>query len=304
MRANRLGKYLYRRKNMDWQQIWDTVQNWLTNTGIKVLIALAILIVSFWIINFATKKIAKRLDKKVEGNKRIDKTIYRTISYVVKVGLKVIVVVCLIGYLGIDTSGITALIASLGVGVGLAVNGTLSNFAGGLMILITRPFKDDDYIDACGYSGTVEDIHICHTKLRTPDNKVVYLPNGKLSTAEIVNYSEKDLRRVDLTFSVSYADDFEKAKSVIKCVCDQDELILKDPAVQIRVAAQSASSIDIVTKAWCKNEDYWTVNYNLVENVKTAFDENGISIPFNQLDVHVKNDAPEKEIKREAAVQE
>ena len=285
-----MGKYLYRRKNMDWQQIWDTVQNWLANTGIKVLIALAILIVSFWIINFVTKKIAKRFDKKVEGNKRIDKTIYRTISYVVKVGLKVIVVVCLIGYLGIDTSGITALIASLGVGVGLAVNGTLSNFAGGLMILITRPFKDDDYIDACGYSGTVEDIHICHTKLRTPDNKVVYLPNGKLSTAEIVNYSEKDLRRVDLTFSVSYADDFEKAKSVIKCVCDRDELILKDPAVQIRVASQSASSIDIVTKAWCKNEDYWTVNYNLVENVKTAFDENGISIPFNQLDVHVKTD--------------
>lgn len=275
---------------MDWQQIWDTVQNWLANTGIKVLIALAILIVSFWIINFVTKKIAKRFDKKVEGNKRIDKTIYRTISYVVKVGLKVIVVVCLIGYLGIDTSGITALIASLGVGVGLAVNGTLSNFAGGLMILITRPFKDDDYIDACGYSGTVEDIHICHTKLRTPDNKVVYLPNGKLSTAEIVNYSEKDLRRVDLTFSVSYADDFEKAKSVIKCVCDRDELILKDPAVQIRVASQSASSIDIVTKAWCKNEDYWSVNYNLVENVKTAFDENGISIPFNQLDVHVKTD--------------
>lgn len=278
---------------MDWQQIWDTVQNWLANTGIKVLIALAILIVSFWIINFVTKKIAKRFDKKVEGNKRIDKTIYRTISYVVKVGLKVIVVVCLIGYLGIDTSGITALIASLGVGVGLAVNGTLSNFAGGLMILITRPFKDDDYIDACGYSGTVEDIHICHTKLRTPDNKVVYLPNGKLSTAEIVNYSEKDLRRVDLTFSVSYADDFEKAKSVIKCVCDRDELILKDPAVQIRVASQSASSIDIVTKAWCKNEDYWTVNYNLVENVKTAFDENGISIPFNQLDVHVKTDESE-----------
>ena len=304
MSANRMGKYLYRRKNMDWQQIWDTVQNWLANTGIKVLIALAILIVSFWIINFVTKKIAKRFDKKVEGNKRIDKTIYRTISYVVKVGLKVIVVVCLIGYLGIDTSGITALIASLGVGVGLAVNGTLSNFAGGLMILITRPFKDDDYIDACGYSGTVEDIHICHTKLRTPDNKVVYLPNGKLSTAEIVNYSEKDLRRVDLTFSISYSDDFEKAKSVIKCVCDRDELILKDPAVQIRVASQSASSIDIVTKAWCKNEDYWTVNYNLVENVKTAFDENGISIPFNQLDVHVKSDAPEKEIKREAAVEE
>lgn len=275
---------------MDWQQTWQTVQEWLTNTGIKVLISIFIMIVTFSIINFLCKKIAKRADKKVAENKKIDKTIYKTLSYVVKVGLKVIVVVCLVGYMGIDTSGITALLASLGVGVGLAVNGTLSNFAGGLLILITRPFKDDDYIEACGYSGTVEDIRICHTRLRTPDNKVVYLPNGKLSSAEVVNYSEKDMRRVDLTFSISYSDDFEKAKGIIKEVCDAHELILKDPAAQIRVSAQAANGVNIVTKVWCKTGDYWTVNYDLLESVKTAFDKNGISIPFNQLDVHVKND--------------
>lgn len=246
---------------MDWQQTWQTVQEWLTNTGIKVLISIFIMIVTFSIINFLCKKIAKRADKKVAENKKIDKTIYKTLSYVVKVGLKVIVVVCLVGYMGIDTSGITALLASLGVGVGLAVNGTLSNFAGGLLILITRPFKDDDYIEACGYSGTVEDIRICHTRLRTPDNKVVYLPNGKLSSAEVVNYSEKDMRRVDLTFSISYSDDFEKAKGIIKEVCDAHELILKDPAAQIRVSAQAANSVNIVTKVWCKTGDYWTVNY-------------------------------------------
>ncbi len=275
---------------MDWQQTWQTVQEWLTNTGIKVLISIFIMIVTFSIINFLCKKIAKRADKKVAENKKIDKTIYKTLSYVVKVGLKVIVVVCLVGYMGIDTSGITALLASLGVGVGLAVNGTLSNFAGGLLILITRPFKDDDYIEACGYSGTVEDIRICHTRLRTPDNKVVYLPNGKLSSAEVVNYSEKDMRRVDLTFSISYSDDFEKAKSIIKEVCDAHELILKDPAAQIRVSAQAANGVNIVTKVWCKTGDYWTVNYDLLESVKTAFDQNGISIPINQHDVHVKND--------------
>ena len=275
---------------MDWQQIWKTVQEWLTNTGIKVLISIFIMIVTFSIINFLCKKIAKRADKKVAQNKKIDKTIYKTLSYVVKVGLKVIVVVCLVGYMGIDTSGITALLASLGVGVGLAINGTLSNFAGGLLILITRPFKDDDFIEACGYSGTVEDIRICHTRLRTPDNKVVYLPNGKLSSAEVVNYSEKDMRRVDLTFSISYSDDFEKAKGIIKEVCDAHELIFKDPAAQIRVSAQASNSVDIVTKVWCKTDDYWTVNYDLLESVKTAFDQNGISIPFNQLDVHVKND--------------
>lgn len=272
---------------MDWQQVWQTVQDWLTNTGIKILISIVIMIVSFTLINWLSKKIAKRADKKVAENKKIDKTIYKTVSYVVKVGLKVLVVIALIGYVGIDTSAITALIASLGVGVGLAINGTLSNFAGGVLILITRPFKDDDYIQACGYEGTVEDIRICHTRLRTTDNKVVYLPNGKLSTSEVVNFSEKDLRRVDLKFSISYSDDFEKAKSVIADVCAQNELILKDPEPSIRVSAQSASSIDISAKVWCKNADYWTVNFDMLENVKKAFDENGITIPFNQLDVHV-----------------
>ena len=274
---------------MDLQQVWQTVQNWLTTTGIKVVISIVIMIVSFSIINWLSKKIAKRADKKVESNKKIDKTIYRTLSYVAKVGLKVLVVIALIGYVGIDTSAITALIASLGVGVGLASNGALSSLAGGILILITRPFKDDDYIDACGYSGTVEDIRICHTKLRTTDNKVIYLPNGKLSTSEIVNYSEKDLRRVDLTFSISYSDDFEKAKKVIEEVWNQNELILKDPAPSVRVSAQSASSIDLTAKVWCKNEDYWTVNFDMLEQVKTAFDQNGIQIPFNQLDVHIKN---------------
>ena len=272
---------------MDWQQVWQTVQDWLTNTGIKILISIVIMIVSFSLINWLSKKIAKRADKKVAENKKIDKTIYKTVSYVVKVGLEVLVVIALIGYVGIDTSAITALIASLGVGVGLAINGTLSNFAGGVLILITRPFKDDDYIQACGYEGTVEDIRICHTRLRTTDNKVVYLPNGKLSTSEVVNFSEKDLRRVDLKFSISYSDDFEKAKSVIADVCAQNELILKDPEPSIRVSAQSASSIDISAKVWCKNADYWTVNFDMLENVKKAFDENGITIPFNQLDVHV-----------------
>lgn len=279
---------------MDWQQVWQTVQDWLTNTGIKLLIAIAIMIVSFALINWLSKKIAKRADKKVAENKKIDKTIYKTVSYVVKVGLKVLVVLGLISYVGIDTSAITALIASLGVGVGLAINGTLSNFAGGVLILITRPFKNDDYIQACGYEGTVEDIRICHTRLRTTDNKVVYLPNGKLSTSEVVNFSEKDLRRVDLKFSISYSDDFEKAKTIIRKVCDANELVLKDPEPSVRVSAQSSSSIDISAKVWCKNADYWTVNFDMIENVKKAFDENGITIPFNQLDVHVASDATTK----------
>ncbi len=274
---------------MDWQEIWKTVQEWLTNTGIKVLISIVILVISFWIINWLSRLIAKK-GKKLEESKKVDKTIYRTLSYVTKIGLKTLIIVALIGYLGIDTSSITALIASLGVGVGLAVNGTLSNLAGGVLLLITRPFKVDDYIAACGYEGTVEEILICNTKLRTSDNKVVYLPNGNLSTKEIVNYSEKPTRRVDITYSIAYADDFERAKSIILDIASKHELILSDPTPSARVSEHSASRLSIGAKFWCNNGDYWTVKFDMLERVKVAFDEQGITIPYEQIDVHVKND--------------
>ncbi len=274
---------------MDFQQMWETVQNWLTNTGIKVVISLIIMIVSFTIINWLAKLVARK-GKKLEENKKVDKTLYRTLSYVIKIGLKVLIVIGIVGYLGIDTSGMTALIASLGVGVGLAVNGTLSNLAGGALILITRPFKDDDYIAACGYEGTVEAILICNTKLRTPDNKVVYLPNGTLSTSEIVNYSEKDTRRVDVTYSISYGDDLERAKEIILEVMTNNEKILEDPKPSVRMSGQSSKSIDLTCKVWCKNGDYWDVKFDMMEQVKHAFDEQGITVPREQVDVHLKKD--------------
>lgn len=274
---------------MDWNQIWQTVQSWMMNTGIKIVVSIILLIVSFAIINFIAKKVEKH-GRKAEEKHKVDKTLYRTLSYVLKVGLKVIVVVCLIGYLGINTGAITALIASLGVGVGLAVNGTLSNFAGGVLLIITRPFRDDDYIAANGYEGTVEDIRICYTIIRTYDNKLVYLPNGKLSTGEIVNYTAKSTRRVDINFTISYNADFKKAEEIFLDVCAKNPHILQDPAPSSRVAEHGDSSIVLGSKAWCKAEDYWTVYFDLMEQVKTAFDENGIEIPYNQLDVHVKND--------------
>ncbi len=268
---------------MDWQAIFNTIINWATTSGIKLVIALLILFISFKIINALARSFTKRCDKK-----RIDKTISHTLIYIFKIGTKIIITVCLVGYVGIDTSGITALIASVGVCIGLAVNGALSNLAGGVMIIVTRPFKIDDYIEALGHSGTVEDIRITQTKLRTPDNKVVYMPNGSLSSSEIVNYSEKDLRRVDNTFSISYDCDFEKAKEIINGICLEHELILKDPAPFVRVSKHGSSSIDIVTRVWTKSEDYWTVHFDLLEKVKIAFDENGIEIPFDQLDVNIK----------------
>ncbi len=274
---------------MDWNQFWATIQNWLMTTGIKIVVAIILLFLSFYIINKISNSIAKK-GKKLEENKKLDKTVYRTLSYVFKIGLKILVVIALISYLGIDTSGMTALIASLGVGVGLAVNGTLSNLAGGVLLLLTRPFRVDDYISACGYEGTVEDILICHTKLRTTDNRVIYLPNGTLSTSEIVNFTEKDTRRVDLTFYISYDADYVHAENVILQVAGKNEKILKDPACSARVSKHGDSSIEISSKFWCKSEDYWNVYFDMLEQVKTAFDEEHIEVPYNQLDVHVKND--------------
>ena len=273
---------------MSWQEFWNQIVTWIRTGGLKLLFAVAVLILTFALINWFAKKIGARAEKQI-GEGKLDKTRYKSISYIVRVMAKVLVVVALIGYLGFDTSGFAAILTSLGIGIGLAVNGTLSNFAGGILLLITRPFTDDDFIEACGFSGTVEDILICNTKIRTPDNKVVYLPNGKLSTSEIVNYSKKPTRRVDLTFSVAYEDDFEKAKEIILSVCRENPKILTDPAPTARVSEHGESSINISAKAWCRNEDYWDTRFDLLEGVKSAFDKEGIHIPYPQLDVHSKD---------------
>lgn len=265
--------------------VWNTVVAWCLDSGIKILIAIIILIVSFKIIN----SIARKIEKKGEEAK-FDKTIMRTLAYILRIGLKVAIGISLVAYVGIDTSGITALVASFGVCIGLAVNGALSNVAGGVLILVTRPFKVDDFIEAQGVMGTVEDIHMVCTKLRTPDNKVIYLPNGALSSGNIVNYSEKNLRRLDFTFSIDYSEDFARVQKLILDILTSHQLTLDDPAPLVRMSSHSPSSIDITARVWVKSEDYWTVNYDILETVKSSFDQNGITIPFNQLDVHVKND--------------
>lgn len=274
---------------MDWKEklngVVDTVIGWATTAGVRLIIALVLLFISFKIIN----AIARRIEKRGSTGK-FDKTLAKTFAYIFKIGLKVAVAICLIGYVGIDTSGLTALVASLGVCIGLAVNGAVSNIAGGVLIIVTRPFKVDDYIEAQGQAGTVEDIHMTCTKIRTVDNKVVYLPNGTLSSGTIVNYSEKDTRRVDFTFSIGYANDFEKAKAIVQKAMEAHELVLKEPAPMVRVSEHGESSINLVARAWVNSADYWTVKFDLLEKVKKEFDENGIEIPFNQLDVHVKKD--------------
>lgn len=265
-------------------QFVEDLLAWLTTGGVKIAIAFLILLISFPIINRISKSIIKRFE-----NKNLDKTIGKTLAYIVKIGGKVIVLCCLLGYLGIDTAGISALIAALGVGIGLAVQGSLANFAGGVLIILTRPFKVDDFIEAQGVSGTVEDIHIIYTTLRTPDNKVVSIPNGTLANGTIINYSAKTTRRVDLVFSIAYESDYNKARNIILDLAGKHEKVLADPAPFCRLSEHADSALKISLKVWCEAADYWTIYFDLLEQVKESFDKENIVIPFNQLDVHINN---------------
>lgn len=257
----------------------------IINVGIKVAIALIILFFSFKLINILVRKLENNFKKR----SHIDKTVFSTSTYALKILLKTMVVVCLIGYLGVDTSGITALIASLGVGIGLAVNGALSNLAGGVLLLVTRPFKIDDYIESEGISGTIEDIRITFTRIRTPDNKLVYIPNGKLSAGTIINYSENPTRRLDLTFNISYESDPELAIRIISAAIDENPLSLDEPEPNIRISAYNDSSIEIIARPWVCSNDYWTLKFDLLETIGKEFSKEGIVIPYNQLDIHIKD---------------
>lgn len=264
-------------------QLWDKILLWLSTTGIKVVLGLIVLLILFKLINVLAKKIQKILEKK-----HVDKTAEMVILNVIRTGFKIVVLCAFLGYIGIETTSLAALIASLGVGLGLALQGALSNLAGSIILILMRPFKVGDYVETNGQGGTVEDIKLFYTHIVTPDNKVVMIPNGSVANGTIVNYSSKDTRRIDLTFSIAYEDDFEKAKQIILDCIKNIGLPLENPAPFVNVCNHGASSIDIVTRVWAKSSDYWTIYFKLLEDVKKEFDKNGISIPYPQMDVHLK----------------
>lgn len=256
----------------------------LQEQGIKVLIALVIMFVSFKLINRASKIIQNHVTKK----ETLDKTLTRTIARAARIIIKTLIVLSLISYLGIDTSSFTALIASFGVAFGLAMNGAVSNIAGGLLLLVTRPYKLDDFVSVAGYEGFVEDINLNYTVLRTFDNKVIHIANGKASTESITNYSKKDIRRVDQVFNVSFDSDYERARRVILDLAENHEKILKEPAPFARLTAHGDNGMVITSRVWVKIEDYWSVSYDMLEGVLRGFEENSIEIPYSQLDVHLR----------------
>jgi len=191
------------------------------------------------------------------------------------------------GMVGIEMTSFIAILGAAGLAVGLALQGTLQNFAGGVMILLFKPFKVGDVLEAQGYVGSVKEIQIFNTIMATPDNKIIIIPNGSLANSSMTNYSTMDTRRVDFSFGIGYDDDFDKAKEIIKGLIDADERILKDPAPFVRVGELADSSVNITTRVWVNAPEYWNVHFDMIENVKRSFDKEKISIPYPQMDVHL-----------------
>lgn len=250
--------------------------------GGRILAALIIFIIGKILVNWANKLFAKMLEKR-----KVEPSIQSFLKSIVNITLLVLLFLAVIGKLGIELTSFAALLASAGVAVGMALSGNLSNFAGGVIILVFRPYKVGDYIEAStGAAGTVTDIQIFHTVLTTPDNKVVFAPNGAMSGAVVTNYSRKDTRRVDFLFGVEYGTDFNQAKSIIMEVINKDSRILKDPAPFVELGALADSSVNITVRVWVNAADYWGVNFDMNKNVYATFNEKGISFPFPQLTVH------------------
>jgi small conductance mechanosensitive channel len=259
-------------------KIWEL----LTIYGLKVIAAIVVFIVGRWIAKGLTKFAENMMNKR-----QVDPTIVSFAANMTYIALLVFVVLAALGQLGIQTTSFIAVIGAAGLAIGLALQGSLANFAAGFLMIIFRPFKVGDYIEGAGVAGTVEAIQIFTTQLRTPDNKTVIIPNGALTAGNITNWSAKGTRRVDLVMGIGYGDDIDKAKQIMADVLAKDERILKDPAPKIAVVELADSSVNFVVRPWVKSEHYWDVYCDTTETIKKSFDAQGISIPFPQRDVHM-----------------
>ena len=262
----------------------EIVKTYLVPLGIKIVFAIVVLFLGRWIIKLIKNSLIKLMNRR-----HADPSLNSFLMSLVSVLLTFFLILGIIGILGINTSSLVALLASAGLAVGMALSGTLQNFAGGVMIMLFRPFKVGDFISAQGYEGFVSEIQIFSTFLKTMDNKVVILPNGTLSTGTMTVFSKLDTRRVDWVFSIAYGDDYDKAKAVLKRLCDDDKRILNSPEPFIELVKLNNSSVDLTVRAWVNTPDYWGVYFSMNERVYKTFAQEGLNIPFPQMDVHVKS---------------
>jgi small conductance mechanosensitive channel len=251
--------------------------------GLNIIFAVLIFIVGKFLVNLVTNLVKKLMIKA-----KVDNILVNFIGSIIKSVLLLFVIIASLDQLGVNTTSLIALIGAAGLAIGLALQGSLQNLASGVMLIVFRPFKDGDFVEAGGTMGVVEQIGIFTTMMRTGDNKEVIVPNGKIFGDIITNYSKRDTRRVDMVFGIGYGDDIRKAKDIIAGIIAADERILKEPAPLIAVGELADSSVNFNVRPWVKSSDYWGVYFDLNEKIKMEFDENGISIPFPQMDVYLQ----------------
>lgn len=254
----------------------------LTVYGLKVVAAIVIFIVGRWVA-LGLAKIIKR----VMIRSKVDETLVSFVRNLSYVALLAFVIIAALNQLGIQTASFIAVLGAAGLAIGLALQGSLANFAAGVLMIIFKPFKVGDYIEGAGTAGTVEKIEIFTTQLKTPDNKTVIVPNSKITGDNIINYTVKGTRRVDLVFGIGYGDDIDKARSIIKEIIGKDERVMKEPEPMIVLSELADSSVNLTVRVWTTVNDYWPFYFDTTETVKKQFDAQGVSIPFPQRDVHI-----------------
>ncbi len=274
--------FLFTNFTQELHSVWQSIVSGSITLGGRIIGAMIILVIGKLIINWINRIFRVLLEKQ-----NVEPSVQTFLKSTVNILLLVMLGIAVVSKLGIEITGFAALLASAGVAIGVALSGNLQNVAGGLIILIFRPYKVGDYIDSdSGASGTVQEIQIFHTILKTGDNKIVYAPNGSMSNSVITNYSHQETRRVDLSFSMEYGEDYERVEQVLKDIIAADTRILTSPEPFIRLGEMADSSVNITVRVWVKSEDYWDVHFDLKKNVYTTFTKLNISIPYPQMVVH------------------
>lgn len=266
----------------NWNELAELLQSTGIEFGINLVTALVIFVVGRWIISILVRGLKALMQKQ-----EVDKTLETFVTNLVRMVLLVFVIIAAIGALGVQTTSLIAVLGAAGLAVGLALQGSLSNFAAGVLIVLFRPYKVGDYVEAAGIGGTVEGVAILTTKFKTPDNKTIIVPNSQVMNSVITNYSANETRRVDMVVGVSYSDDLDKVRSTLQELIAAEDRVLAEPAHTIAVSELGDSSVNFVVRPWVKTSDYWGVKFALTEAIKKRFDELGISIPFPQRDVHL-----------------
>ncbi|MEA1867487.1 MAG: mechanosensitive ion channel [Thermodesulfobacteriota bacterium] len=270
---------------IDLGKVLDTLTVWVTQYSVKLVAAILIFIIGRWISRRISKLLGRLLDKN-----NVDVTVVRFAENLIYYALIVVVLIAAVGQLGINTISFLTIVGAAGLAIGLALKDSLSNFAAGVILILFRPFRVGDFVEAGGVTGTVQGITMFNTILNSPDNQKVIVPNGIITSNVITNVTANDTRRIDLVIGISYSDDIAKAKEIVSDLLQKEKRVLSDPAPVIAVSELADSSVNLVVRPWVKTGDYWTVRFDLTEEIKNSFDEAGISIPYPQQDVHLFNE--------------